>query len=92
MGAHLSQWSIPMHGFDVIDGGGATFGPAEMKVITIAYDEAWSEIVGHYDRKTLTRERAQNKLAIAILQAAAINANDVGYLKRAGQRALSYRV
>ena len=30
MGA-FSQWSIPMHGFDVIDGGGATFGPAEMK-------------------------------------------------------------
>lgn len=31
-----------MHGLDVLQGGGATYSPEEMKVITAAFNEAWA--------------------------------------------------
>jgi hypothetical protein len=81
-----------MQGLRIINGGGATFGPGEMKVITTAYNEAWSEIASHYNRKGMTAEGARTRLAIAILQAASVNARDREYLKSAGLRAMQYRV
>ena len=80
-----------MHGLDIIQGAGATFGPEHLKAITTAFDEAWSEIAPHFERKALVAEGARNKLAMAIL-AAANRTQSVDALKRAGLRAMTYRV
>jgi hypothetical protein len=67
---------------------GVTFGPEDLKIITTAYNEVWSEIGAHFDRKNLIAQSARTKLAAAILQAAAKNPTDVEYLKREGLRAM----
>jgi hypothetical protein len=79
---------VVMRGLHVIDGGGATYGPAEMKVITSAFDEAWSEIAGNYGRDGLS---ARTQLADAILSAAKYYRGDVATLKAAGLRAMRLR-
>jgi len=80
-----------MRGLHVIDAGGATYGPAEMKVITAAFDEAWSEIAGLYGRDGLNPQKARTQLADAILSAAKYYRGDVATLKAAGLRAMRYR-
>ena len=72
----------------VLRGGGATFHPTELKVITAAFNEAWSEIAPHYMRKGLTSQAARTKSASAILAAAISNRGDAEALKVAGLRAM----
>lgn len=72
----------------VLRGGGATFDPTDLKVITAAFNEAWSEIAPHYMHKGLTSQSARTKLASAILTAAISNRRDAEALKVAGLRAM----
>lgn len=72
----------------VLRGGGATFDPTDLKVITAAFNEAWSEIAPHYMRQGLTSQAARTKLANAILAAAVSNRRDAEALKVAGLRAM----
>jgi len=60
----------------VLRGAGATFDSTDLKVITAAFDDAWSEIAPHYMRKGLKPQSARTKLANAILEAAITNRRD----------------
>jgi len=72
----------------VLRGAGATFDPTDLKIITIAFDDAWSEIAPHYMRRGLKPQSARTKLANAILEAAITNRRDALSLKTAGLRAM----
>ena len=49
---------------------GATYGPETLKVIGKAFDDAWSEIAGHFSRNGLRAQSARLKLAHAVLAVA----------------------
>ena len=42
---------------------GATYGPETLKVIGKAFDDAWSEIAGHFTRNGLQAQSMRLKLA-----------------------------
>ena len=50
---------------NVSPSGNASYGPDEMKIISTAYNEAWSEIETHFKRKNLIAQSARNRLATA---------------------------
>jgi hypothetical protein len=69
---------------------GAAYGPAALKVICQAFDNAWAEIGHHFD-DPLTAECARLKLANAILVVAREDSRDVEDLKKKGLHALALR-
>ena len=62
---------------------GATYGPETLKVIGKAFDDAWSEIAGHFSRNGLRAQSARLKLAHAVLAVARNDSRDSDELKNA---------
>jgi hypothetical protein len=72
---------------------GASFGPATLKVLGLAFDEAWTEIAGNFgDHPTLV-ENARLRLAEALLSVATEDSTDVAVLKKGALQvmALDYK-
>jgi hypothetical protein len=76
---------------DLIDG--SAYGPVTLKVITKAFDNAWSEIAPHFDRDGLQTQSARLRLADAILAVAKEDSRNPEDLKNAALEfmALQYR-
>lgn len=72
---------------------GATYGPETLKVIGKAFDEAWSEISGHFSRNGLQAQSARLKLAHAVLAVAQEDSRDSDELKNAALQimAMNYK-
>ena len=77
---------------NVSTSGNASYGPDELRIISTAYNEAWSEIETHFTRKNLIAQSARDRLAAAILAAATSGAIKKERLKHAGLSAMRYRV
>jgi hypothetical protein len=71
---------------------GASFGPEALKAIGQAFDKAWLEVAGNFGDEPGDIERAQYKLATALLSVANEDSRDVEVLKRAAleRMALDY--
>ena len=54
-----------MKGCQIIQG--ATYGPETLKVIGKAFDDAWSEIAGHFSLNGLQAQSARLRLAMRCL-------------------------
>jgi hypothetical protein len=65
---------------------GTTLGPAALKVITKAFDDAWAEIGSCFAREGLQAESARSRLAAAILSVARENSSDSDAVKDAALR------
>jgi hypothetical protein len=65
---------------DLIDG--AVYGPAALKVMTTAYDNAWSEIAPHFDGDGEQVQSARLRLADAILSVATERSRDAEQLRK----------
>jgi hypothetical protein len=80
-----------MKGHRLIDE--ASFGPDVLKAITQAFDAAWLEIAGNFGNDPGDVERAQYRLATALVSVASEDSCDVGVLKEAAlqRMALDYR-
>ena len=65
---------------------GASFGPATLKVIGQAFDEAWAEIAGNFDDNV---ENARLTLAEALLSVATEDSTDVTILKNGALQAMA---
>jgi hypothetical protein len=78
---------------ELIKGVGACYDPETLKVISKAFDDAWSEISPHFAKNGLKAEAVRRTLANAILEVAAEDSRDSDELKNAGLRAmaLAYR-
>jgi hypothetical protein len=72
----------------IIRGASASFGPAALKVIGQAFDEAWAEIGGSFSGVQQI-EAARIKLANALLSIATDASRDVGELKRAALKRMA---
>jgi hypothetical protein len=72
---------------------GASFGPEALKVISEAFDRAWSEIGANFGTDPEDINRARLSLADAVLSIATENSRDVAALKRGALEAmaLNYR-
>jgi hypothetical protein len=72
---------------------GASFGPAALKALGQAFDEAWTAIAGNFGDDPADIEKARLKLANALLSVASEDSHDVEMLQKAALRvmALSYR-
>ena len=72
---------------------GATYGPETLKVIGKAFDDAWSEISGHFLNNGLQSQSARLKLAHAVLAVARDDSRDSDELKNAALQimAMNYR-
>ena len=72
---------------------GATYGPETLKVIGKAFDDAWSEIAGHFTHNGLQAQSVRLKLAHAVLAAAGDDSRDSDELKNAALQvmAMNYR-
>ncbi len=68
---------------------GSTFGPETLKVITKAFDDAWSEIGPGFSKNGLQAESARLKLANAILSVAKEDSHDSNHLKNAALEILA---
>lgn len=62
---------------------GASYHPDTLKIITQAFDEAWSSIAGNFAEDAQSIEAARLKLANAILSIANDGSRDVQRLKNA---------
>jgi hypothetical protein len=72
---------------------GATYGPETLKVIGKAFDDAWSEISGHFANHGLQAQSARLRLAHAVLSVARDDSRDPDELKNAALQvmAMNYR-
>ena len=72
---------------------GSTYGPETLKVIGKAFDDAWSEIAGHFSPAGLQAQSARLKLAHAVLAIARDDSRDSEELKNAALQimAINYR-
>ena len=61
----------------------STYGPVTLKVITKAFDDAWSEIASQFNQTGLQSEAARLKLANAVLSVAKEDSRDANELKNA---------
>jgi hypothetical protein len=61
----------------------ATYGPAELKIINQAFDEAWQSIAGCFEEKPAVIERARQQLADAVLREAGTGITTLEALKTA---------
>ena len=68
---------------------GASYGPDALKVITQAFDEAWSEIAGNFGNDPRDIEKARLRLANAVLSVACEESSDVTALKNGGLQAMA---
>jgi hypothetical protein len=66
---------------------GASFGPATLKVIGQAFDEAWAEIAGNFGPSQV--EDARLRLAEALLSIANEDSTDVAALKIGALQAMA---
>jgi hypothetical protein len=66
--------------------GGAAFGPAAVRAMGQAFDQAWAEIAGNFGASLVEVEAARLRLAEAVLSAAAKGGTDVATLKYAALR------
>jgi hypothetical protein len=66
---------------------GASFGPATLKVIGQAFDEAWTEIAGNFGPSQV--EDARLRLAEALLSIANEDSTDVAALKNGALQAMA---
>jgi hypothetical protein len=73
--------------------GGSVYGPAALKVMTKAFDDAWSEIAPHFDGDRQQVQSARLRLADAILSVASEHSRDPEQLKNQALEvmALGYR-
>jgi hypothetical protein len=72
---------------------GASFGPATLKVIGQAFDEAWAEIAGNFGDNPAQIENARLTLAEALLSVTTEESTDVAVLKKGALQvmALDYK-
>lgn len=72
---------------------GATYGPETLRVIGKAFDDAWSEIAGHFAHQGPQAQSARLKLAHAVLAVARDDSRDSDELKNAALQimAMNYR-
>jgi hypothetical protein len=72
---------------------GASYGPEALKVISQAFDLAWSEIGQNFGTDPNDIERARLRLADAVLSVSSEDSRDVQALKRGALEAmaLAYR-
>lgn len=68
---------------------GASFGPATLKVIGQAFDEAWTEIAGNFGDHPTQVENARLRLAEALLSVATEDSTDVTVLKNGALQAMA---
>ena len=68
---------------------GASFGPATLKVIGQAFDEAWAEIAGNLGDNPAQIENARLTLAEALLSIAAEDSTNVAALKNGALQAMA---
>ena len=66
---------------------GASFGPATLKAMGEAFDQAWTEIAGNFG--TTQVENARLRLAEAMLSVATEGSTDVGALKAGALQAMA---
>jgi hypothetical protein len=62
---------------------GATYGPETLKVISKAFDDAWSEISGQFSNSELQAQSARLKLSHAVRAVAREDSGDSDELKNA---------
>ena len=72
---------------------GASYGPAALKAVGQAFDEAWIQIAGNFGNELGDIEKARLRLARALLSIAHEDSRDVGVLTQAAleRMALDYR-
>jgi hypothetical protein len=68
---------------------GASFGPATLKVIGQAFDEAWAEIARNFGDTPTQIENTRLRLAEALLSIAAEDSTDVTVLKNGALQAMA---
>jgi hypothetical protein len=68
---------------------GASYGPAELKVIGQAFDDAWATIEGSFGDDPRVRENARVQLAKAMLSVAVEGSRDPEALKKGGLEAMA---
>src|SRR5262245_46398234 len=68
---------------------GASYGPETITAMLAAFDEAWAAVRFHFHDSPELFETSRERLADAILGAAAEGGRDVGRLKRAGLLAMA---
>jgi hypothetical protein len=68
---------------------GASFGPAALKIIGQAFDEAWAEIAGNFGDNPIQVDNARLRLAEALLSVATEESTDVAALKRGALQAMA---
>jgi hypothetical protein len=71
---------------------GATFGPATVKAVGLAFDEAWVQIGNHFGNTPLEIESARIRLADAMLSIATEGSTDVAALKAAALRVMALNI
>jgi hypothetical protein len=59
----------------------AAYGPADLKIINRAFDEAWESVAGCFEESPAVVERARQQLADAILKEAGTGIRSVEALK-----------
>jgi hypothetical protein len=68
---------------------GAAYGPATLRVIYKAFDDAWALIESHFDETPTSSETARLRLAHAILAVATEDSKDPEELKSLGLKAIA---
>jgi len=71
----------------LIDGG--AFGPATLKALGEAFDQAWSQIAGNFGDSPTQIENARLRLAEALLSIATEDSTDVAALKAGALQAMA---
>jgi hypothetical protein len=71
---------------------GASFDPPTLEVIGQAFEQAWSDIAGHFDGDERQVARAPTQLAHAVLIVADEESRDVQRLKRDALEVLAFRI
>jgi hypothetical protein len=59
----------------------ASYGPAALKAMGLAFDQAWEEIAGHFDPGGQQSQIMRLRLAKALLEVAIDSSRDVAALK-----------
>jgi hypothetical protein len=68
---------------------GSSYGPAELKLITQAFEDAWSQVAGNFGGNALAVEAVRLRLANIVLDKAAIHRRDACALTTAALLALA---
>ena len=68
---------------------GAAFGPTVLKVVMQAFDEAWVAVAPKFTPDE--HDEARAALAMAVMNAAREDVDDVGRLRDAGERAMQLK-